>query len=449
MNRSWIAAVTCLFLLVGAGTVAADLPFYEVEYLGPVTGAVAINGSSQMVGSATLWGNLRGWVAGPGAPPVPLPLPPGMLSSFASDLNDQGVIVGTVSAQNSPEFSPQAARWTPDGNGGYAVDLLGMLPGHVGSDATAINNLGDVVGVSRDSMYRYAVLFTAPEGILDLSPWGIFDPTDINEQRVLVDNSFTVKRFDLNSLQVEDLGVPAGGGWLATRSVEINEENQVAGIAILACCDNCDYHAARYTDASGWEVLSGCGLNNMATGLNDLGDVLMRLNTDVHVYFEGLGSHRLQDLISTELGQWYVFNGFGNVINNAREIGTFAINNDTGQSGLVLLHPTVATSASESQATANGAESGLLSLEPNPFRSSTAIRFAPSQAAIGSSVRLRVVDVTGRVVRNLINGSLESGPQTVIWDASDDNGNKVSAGIYFLVMESGSTRLAMKSIHLR
>jgi len=338
--------VTFLLTATGVAGIAlpwagADPPSYTAQFITPdlsTVGATAMNESGDVVGGSTTGSGA--WVSYAGAPAVLLPVPPGAQYAFASDINDAGVIVGAVGPSAYPEFGGKAAAWIPDGAGGYTIEEYGTLPGHVTSYATAVNNVGDVIGYSSNGTYRYPVLFTAPEGIEDLSATGVFDPSDINDQRVLIDHSFTCKRLDLNTMIVQDLGVPTGPpNYLATRGEAINESGQVAGTAILTSGGNCDHQAARYTDGIGWEILSGCGRWNSASDMNDLGDVVMRLNIAPYVYFEGLGTFLIEDLIVADLGHWYVINGFGLTINNSRQMAIPAKNLVTDQTGTILLTP--------------------------------------------------------------------------------------------------------------
>ncbi|HVS09096.1 MAG TPA: hypothetical protein VMS76_04410, partial [Planctomycetota bacterium] len=317
-------------------------PKYQAELLGAAINASAMNSSGQVIGTTNgSSGNLRGWIASSGSPLTELPLPPGRISSYANDITDQGLIAGAVGSAYSPEFSGVAAAWYPNGSGGYTVVELGKLPGHVGSNATALNDAGDIVGWSSNGTYRWPVLFTAPSGILDLTSTGIFDPHAINEKRVVADSSFTVKLLDLNTMAVTDLGVPTGypSNYLATSAAAINESNQVAGLAILTTSTSCDRQAARHTPGIGWKIFSSCGKYNGAVDINDLGDVVMQLNLYPHVRFQGLGTFRIEDLIDAPVGHWYVINGYGLAINNARQMAVPATNQVTGQSGMLLLTP--------------------------------------------------------------------------------------------------------------
>jgi len=73
---------------------------------------------------------------------------------------------------------------------------------------------------------------------------------------------------------------------------------------------------------------------------------------------------------------------------------------------------------------------------PNPFNPMTTIYFELPEPA---TVRLQVFDISGRLVRNLLNGaSLGAGRQDVVWNGKDDNGQQVAAGVYFYHLSSGS-----------
>ena len=318
-------------MLISAAAIGQ--PTYEVRFLGRANSASGFNEGGDVVGMTDAFGGLRAYVSVGGGPIHALPLPGGMTTSVAYDINDNGVIVGVVSETCCPVDFPYAAVWTPDG-AGYTVELLGQLPGHSRSWASGINNLGDIVGASI-GQYRSAVLWAGPGQVQDLSPTGIFDPSDVNDQRVIAARQS--KRLHLDTMTVDELGLPPGS-FIGADFYDINESNQCVGIAVSSSGGSCISYAARYTDGIGWEVLSSCGANNGAQSLNDLGDTMMRLNTDNYVLFEGLGAFRVQDLIDQSQGQWYVTNAFGIRINSARQMAVIATDN-ASQSGVVLLTP--------------------------------------------------------------------------------------------------------------
>jgi len=67
---------------------------------------------------------------------------------------------------------------------------------------------------------------------------------------------------------------------------------------------------------------------------------------------------------------------------------------------------------------------------PNPFNSSTTIRFSLPQR---SHVTLKVLDVLGREVATLVDGEMEAGEHTVIYNAKD-----LASGVYFYQLQAGS-----------
>ena len=167
-RRKLLLPVICL-----AGSAVGAPPAYQVSYLGESVQVSGLNENGDMIGGASVNGNVIAWVSRSGAAFEPLPLPPGMVSALATDINDAGEVVGAVSETFSAYDFPYAVVWRPGPNG-YEVEQLGRLPGHIRSMAAAINNLGDIVGDSRSGMFKYPVLF-APDGIKDLSAAGDAD----------------------------------------------------------------------------------------------------------------------------------------------------------------------------------------------------------------------------------------------------------------------------------
>jgi hypothetical protein len=75
---------------------------------------------------------------------------------------------------------------------------------------------------------------------------------------------------------------------------------------------------------------------------------------------------------------------------------------------------------------------------PNPFTpgadgtGAAIIRLRVPSGAANQPARLDVVDLNGRLVRNLVNGPLGSGLQSRIWDGRDAAGQPVGAGVYYV-----------------
>jgi YVTN family beta-propeller protein len=87
----------------------------------------------------------------------------------------------------------------------------------------------------------------------------------------------------------------------------------------------------------------------------------------------------------------------------------------------------------------------LCPVAPNPFGVSAMIHYElPKQ----THVSIRVYDVTGRVVKTLVNGQQKPGYRCVQWAGNDDSGNNVSCGVYFVKMNASNFNSVRKSIYL-
>jgi hypothetical protein len=71
---------------------------------------------------------------------------------------------------------------------------------------------------------------------------------------------------------------------------------------------------------------------------------------------------------------------------------------------------------------------GLASAYPNPFTVTTHIGFTLPRAGHADVV---VFDVAGRAVKHLVSQDLPAGTHSAIWDGSDDQGRKVTSGVFF------------------
>jgi hypothetical protein len=92
---------------------------------------------------------------------------------------------------------------------------------------------------------------------------------------------------------------------------------------------------------------------------------------------------------------------------------------------------------------------GLITLgpvSPNPFAMGTDIRFnLPSAAA----VRIDIYDVTGQLVRTLVEGHSQAGTHSIGWDGTDSSGDRVARGVYFVRMAAGEFRASEKVVLLK
>ena len=80
---------------------------------------------------------------------------------------------------------------------------------------------------------------------------------------------------------------------------------------------------------------------------------------------------------------------------------------------------------------------------PNPFNPETHIEYhLPRQA----QVRITVYDIAGRKIRTLLNERQDAGVQTVMWNGRDDQGKKVTSGIYICRLTAADYSETMKMI---
>lgn len=78
----------------------------------------------------------------------------------------------------------------------------------------------------------------------------------------------------------------------------------------------------------------------------------------------------------------------------------------------------------------------LMQNYPNPFRARSAISY---RLASPKSVRLAVYNMAGQVVKTLANGQHAAGLHTAIWNGRNDDGQRVSSGVYFYRLETEGT----------
>ena len=76
----------------------------------------------------------------------------------------------------------------------------------------------------------------------------------------------------------------------------------------------------------------------------------------------------------------------------------------------------------------------LIKNYPNPFNPVTTLRYNLPE---NSHVNITIYDMLGRQVKNLINQTQDAGYRSVRWNATDDYGKPVSAGIYLYQIQAG------------
>jgi hypothetical protein len=92
--------------------------------------------------------------------------------------------------------------------------------------------------------------------------------------------------------------------------------------------------------------------------------------------------------------------------------------------------------------------SGLLngSNYPNPFSGKTTIEYTLSEAG---RVTIDVYDLSGKVVKRLVNDDILPGSYSITWDATNENGTLVNDGFYFFKVSQGNQSVTEKMVLLR
>ena len=100
------------------------------------------------------------------------------------------------------------------------------------------------------------------------------------------------------------------------------------------------------------------------------------------------------------------------------------------------------TAAAKTAASASGLGPNV----PNPFNSSTQIVYHLAEAA---PVRLVIYNVLGQPMRTLVDGYQETGMYQVHWDARDQRGSEVAAGVYITRLQYPGGVQTRRLLYLR
>jgi predicted outer membrane repeat protein len=83
---------------------------------------------------------------------------------------------------------------------------------------------------------------------------------------------------------------------------------------------------------------------------------------------------------------------------------------------------------------------------PNPFNPTTQIKYDLPEDAL---VNINIFDVMGRMIRSLSYGHKSAGYHSLQWDATNDVGESVSAGMYIYTIQAGKYRSTKKMVLLK
>ena len=80
---------------------------------------------------------------------------------------------------------------------------------------------------------------------------------------------------------------------------------------------------------------------------------------------------------------------------------------------------------------------------PNPFNPETTISFS---IPVSGQTSVKVYNLKGQLVRNLLNQNMEAGYQKVVWNGTDDSQQSVASGIYFYRVNNAGKTITRKML---
>ena len=83
---------------------------------------------------------------------------------------------------------------------------------------------------------------------------------------------------------------------------------------------------------------------------------------------------------------------------------------------------------------------------PNPFNQVTTLRYELPQDAM---VNITIYDMMGRVVKNLVNSQQNAGYKSIQWNATNNAGQPISAGLYLYTIQAGEFVQTKKMVLLK
>lgn len=142
---------------------------------------------------------------------------------------------------------------------------------------------------------------------------------------------------------------------------------------------------------------------------------------------------------------WYSMNNGGGAMSSANyacavTINQIAIGTITGSNLSAYLgfwYPGIVTGIAEDKSdeiiNSNTLTTKLYQAKPNPFKNQTEIYYS---LAGQQKVTLFIYDISGRMVKTLVNDNLNPGIYSVNWNGKNERGQQVSSGIYFYQLKT-------------
>ena len=91
-------------------------------------------------------------------------------------------------------------------------------------------------------------------------------------------------------------------------------------------------------------------------------------------------------------------------------------------------------------------EYSLSDAYPNPFNPTTTLSFSVKTEG---HFNLSIYDITGRLVSTLVDGNMEQGYHSMVWNGMDSNGYAVSSGMYIYALQGEGVSITKKMMLMK
>jgi hypothetical protein len=176
--------------------------------------------------------------------------------------------------------------------------------------------------------------------------------------------------------------------------------------------------------------------------------------TSTPIFFKALTTPKGVSISAAALGSNTSFGGSGLVatvvfkpLNAGKSVVTLARADvrDKNNRHLVTYEQQVADLGGEA-ATEIPATYLLEQNQPNPFNPETIIRYG---LPVNAQVHIRVYNVMGQLVKTLVNENQPAGQHQVIWNGTNENGERVASGVYLYRFETPDYQKTVKMTLLK
>lgn len=193
------------------------------------------------------------------------------------------------------------------------------------------------------------------------------------------------------------------------------------------------------------------------TGLYIVGDASPNLGDVTNDFPGDDGMNMIYENVDLNGNTWSIYLDMGSSVDVTAENNqwdstdpatiatTIHDGNDVDGLGFVDFTPIMVTALEDDEPLTTGRDWELHNY-PNPFRVSTTIHFSLSSK---QTVALQIYDVSGRLVRTLVDATFSAGAHQLTWDGTNDRGEAVNSGVYFYRLRSEDVKANRRMVLLR